>query len=597
MPARLTILHLEDDPAEARPVRDALETSGLDADVTVVENREAFVAALDGSRFDAILADYGVPGFTGLDALEIARARHEDVPFIFLTGAVDAELAVETLKRGATDCLLKDRLHRLAPAISQAVADAAQRKRSQQVERGLRESKEELLHAKEDLEARVKERTSELSWSVEMLQEEVARRVLAEESLRERSAKLQALAAELTLTEHRERRRLSQVLHDGLQQILVGAKYRLAQLQRAPLHEPHRSLEEIVNLIDEALETSRSLTAELSPTILRAGLAPALEWLVGRMQDEHGLTLDLRIEPQAEAATEDGKLVLFQAVRELIFNVVKHAGIRSASISVVRRDGEVRITVADKGFGFDSTRQPLADRHGGFGLFSLGERLALIGGRLEIDSAPGRGSRINVTAPAREEPEEADEADRVSARGGGAPGFERSATGGETRIRVLLVDDHAVVRQGLVRLILQVPDMVVVGEAPDGESAVARARELTPDVILMDIGLPGMDGIGATRIIHADQPDVHIVGLSMYEGKDQAAAMLEAGAVAYLSKSGPAHAVIDAIRACGSRKKGSDETRPGDLVLQDGIESGDGSERRKGDRRSPAPTGAASGER
>lgn len=117
-------------------------------------------------------------------------------------------------------------------------------------------------------------------------------------------------------------------------------------------------------------------------------------------------------------------------------------------------------------------------------------------------------------------------------------------------IRILLADDHAVMRQGLAASLSQEPDIVIVGEAVDGKMAVERAKSLQPDVILMDISMPHLGGIEATREIHLQLPNVRVIALSMFEEDDFAHAMLEAGAVAYLSKSCSMEALTSTIRRC-----------------------------------------------
>jgi DNA-binding NarL/FixJ family response regulator len=118
------------------------------------------------------------------------------------------------------------------------------------------------------------------------------------------------------------------------------------------------------------------------------------------------------------------------------------------------------------------------------------------------------------------------------------------------KLRIVLVDDHAVVRRGLVGLFRTEPDIEIVGEACDGESAVYLIREVQPDFALMDVNMPGMSGIQATRIIHSELPRVRIIGLSMFQTEELSAAMQEAGAVDYVCKSAPFEAIIAAIRAC-----------------------------------------------
>lgn len=127
---------------------------------------------------------------------------------------------------------------------------------------------------------------------------------------------------------------------------------------------------------------------------------------------------------------------------------------------------------------------------------------------------------------------------------------EGKPSGANNKIRILLVDDHMVVRQGLAELLCIEPDFEIVGQTSDGESAIGLIRELEPNVVLMDINMPRMDGIEATRIIHREFPEVCIIGLSMFQESERAAVMREAGAMNYLSKSGPSEAVIAAIRTC-----------------------------------------------
>jgi CheY-like chemotaxis protein len=352
----------------------------------------------------------------------------------------------------------------------------------------------------------------------------------------------------LTLAEQRERQKLARVLHDGLQQVLVAGKLRLAMMERSHDLSARRVAQEVSELLSDSIETSRRLTAELSPPVLEeSGLVAALEWLARWVEDKHQLTMHLEAQGPDAIVGQDIAIMLFHATRELLFNVVKHAGVKSARVQVVRADGDVRITVTDEGAGFD----PAAIRNGRgvsgrFGLFSICERLGMLGGRLEIDSTPGQGSRFTLIAPLAAPP-----ADEALARGRSHVSVvlpHPDARVAEGAIRVVLVDDHVIVRQGLAGLLCAEPDIAIVGEASDGASAVTLVRRVRPDVVLMDISMPGMNGIEATRIIHAEMPDVRVVGLSMFDQADQADAMRLAGAVGYLSKSGPASALVEALR-------------------------------------------------
>ncbi len=265
----------------------------------------------------------------------------------------------------------------------------------------LQRTNSELLQLTLELDARVARQTAELAQTVDALKAEVAKRALAEEVLWQRSLQLRALASELTLAEQRERRRLAEVLHDDLQQLLVGARLQLNGLQRVPEQTVSQTALDVEELINQALAVSRSLTHELSPPILHEGeLVPALEWLAHWMHQRHGLQVTVTTTEPITPASDDLRVMLFQAVRELLFNVVKHAQVPTATLSVVRHGDQVQIVVEDKGTGFDPARLPGGSEGGrGFGLFSIRERLELIGGSLEIESAPGKGSRFTLLVP------------------------------------------------------------------------------------------------------------------------------------------------------------------------------------------------------
>jgi PAS domain S-box-containing protein len=213
--------------------------------------------------------------------------------------------------------------------------------------------------------------------------------------------RLRALAGELTLTERRERQRLSKILHDHIQQLLVGAKYRLHAIPPSGNDASRSVVREIEQLLNECIGNSRTLTAELSPPILHEGrLCDTLEWLAEWMEDKHGLTVDLDLQVESEAVPQDLKLLLFESTKELLFNIVKHAGVKSATLGL-RRLGEngLQVEIADRGVGFDPQALDAAGSKGGFGLFSIRHRMELIGGRLEIASGTGEGTRLCLSVP------------------------------------------------------------------------------------------------------------------------------------------------------------------------------------------------------
>jgi CheY-like chemotaxis protein len=385
----------------------------------------------------------------------------------------------------------------------------------------------------------------------------------ARETLEHRSAQLRTLAFELTHAEERERRRLAQAIHDHLQQLLVGAKLCAERLnQHARTKTAQSTLQQLVGFLTESLDAARTLTFELSPPILYdAGLAEALKWLGRWMKTTHDLTVEVQVDPDAEPENVSIRILLFQSSRELLFNVVKHAQVTRASMTLSREGDMARIVVRDEGVGFDP-KQGLDDGNitGGFGLFSVRGRLDLLGGRMEVESMPGKGSTFNLYAPLvkplGDEPE-----DRITIHHPSAPHPQAAATehrpapktgSQDKKIRIMLADDHPLIRQGLIRLLHEQEDFKVVGEAEDGLAAIEMVRELQPDLVLMDVNMPRMNGVQATAQLSSEFPHVKVIGLSMHEEADRGAEMLRAGAQLYLNKAGASSTLISSIRNCVS---------------------------------------------
>ena len=395
----------------------------------------------------------------------------------------------------------------------------------------------ELREAHGELEKRVSQRTAELD---------------------QRNQQLARLTTELTISEQRERRRLADLLHDHLQQLLAGARLNLDMAAQEYKPSQDSSLVSAYELVSQSLETSRTLSAELSPPVLfMHGLAEAFHWLARWMEKTHKLHVHLHADPKAEPAQEELKILLFQSVRELLFNVVKHAGTNAARVKLQQIDQHSVIVVSDKGIGFDPQGLWENDRAAdkSYGLFNIRERLLVLGGDFDIQSRPGAGTTVRISAPlqtsafaAPEKKAQPDAAEQPSS-GRFEPANQNSSSG---PIRVMLVDDHAVMRKGLSSLLSRNNDIDIVAEAADGAEAVEASQRINPDVILMDISMPVMDGIEATRRIILKQPHIRIIALSVHAAEDQAHKMQSAGAVAYLSKTGNPDQIVSAIRQqCG----------------------------------------------
>ena len=350
--------------------------------------------------------------------------------------------------------------------------------------------------------------------------------------------RLRALVGELTRAEERERRRLAAELHDGLTQTLTLSRMNVSRASRL-LDEGadrRRVIEVLVqtqSTLDSSIAYTRTLIGELSPRVLYDfGLAVALQWLGDQMRS-HGLQVTIAGDPDCLDLRDDQTVLVFQAVRELLWNVVKHAESAHADLSWHVEVGELRVTVEDAGRGFADVRSA---RSGGFGLLSIRERVALQGGQLDVRSERGRGTKVTLQLPLEAVGEAATAADR---KPWGEPSASKS-------IRVVLVDDHSMVREGLCRMLDKHRNLAIVGEAGDGLDAVELVESCVPDVVIMDVNLPRINGIEATRRILDRLPRTIVIGISSGADEFVAKAMKAAGAVTCLMKE---RAVEDLYRA------------------------------------------------
>ena len=176
---------------------------------------------------------------------------------------------------------------------------------------------------------------------------------------------------------------------------------RIGALRHAPLEPLRKAALEADKLLAECIGTSRSLTCELSPPVLHdGGLVEAMEWLSQWVGQKYGLNVQIHTQGENVAQTEDLKVLLFQSLRELLFNVVKHAKVKTAKVQVERSPQGIKITVTDRGRGFQLGKlRAHGAKEGGFGLFSIRERLEMLGGGLEIKSALGKGSEFTLHVP------------------------------------------------------------------------------------------------------------------------------------------------------------------------------------------------------
>ncbi len=240
---------------------------------------------------------------------------------------------------------------------------------------------------------------------IELHRDELEQRVSERTAMaEERAAQLQALARQLTQVEETERQRLADILHDELQQLLVGAKYHLGLLRRK-LNEPEQAeniIYTINQMIEEAATQSRDLSHELSPPALRRkGLIQALQSLISQIQEKHQLHVQFEYNAEAEPRDENVKTILYKCAQELLFNVVKHAHASTVWLNLRRDNESLYMQISDNGCGFPQDITPGNDHaiFTGFGLLRIQERIRSLGGDLLIHSHPGQGSSFNIVLP------------------------------------------------------------------------------------------------------------------------------------------------------------------------------------------------------
>ena len=267
-----------------------------------------------------------------------------------------------------------------------------------------KQAEETLKTSHDSLETWVSERTRQLMRSNQQLKQEVEERLRTERSLLKHQVQLRKLSSALVQTEERERRRISSAIHDGIGQTLAATKIKLDAMR---VSLPAKSeivgqLDDVRRLISNAIQETRTLTFELSPPILyEIGLLPALEWLAEQFKRRYDLQIAVAGDGCDQSMAVPVRVFLFQAVRELCFNIVKHARAESASVTIRREvSGGIFCEVADNGAGFiTSNHTTNGDAAMGFGLFGIREQLRHYGGTLTLVTSPGAGTRVTLRLP------------------------------------------------------------------------------------------------------------------------------------------------------------------------------------------------------
>ncbi|HEV2473150.1 MAG TPA: hybrid sensor histidine kinase/response regulator transcription factor, partial [Chthonomonadales bacterium] len=354
-----------------------------------------------------------------------------------------------------------------------------------------------------------------------------------------------------------ERFRLSAEMHDTVAQSLGALVLQLettADLLRSQDVEGAATcLETATARARRALQETRRVVQGLPPDLLLSlTLQEAIQRELAILAESGSVTTEFILTGQEQNLTTEQRTALLRIAQESFANISKHAGAARVRAGVDYAEETVTLLVEDNGSGFNPSAVETGS-NGGYGLFGMRERARQLGGELVIDSRLGWGTRVVAVIPYRVSAARP-HAERAAAAASSSPPeseAQSSATEADP-IRVLIVDDHAVTRQGLKSVLQAEQGIVVVGEAGDGAEAIRAAIELTPDVVLMDLQMPVVDGFTAMSELKQAQPDLPVVVLTTFETQESVAGAAKAGAKGYVLKDSPPAELVAAVRAARS---------------------------------------------
>ena len=359
----------------------------------------------------------------------------------------------------------------------------------------------------------------------------------------ERKMEVQGLRHALLQAERQERARLGRLVHDDLQQLIVALRLKSSIYRDTASSESERnSYQELVQMSDEALVSARDLVMRLRPPGERQGsLLDMLSMITAQFNQRYGLTVKVKSTGFIEPKHVEVRLLVFRAIRELLFNIVKYAQVEEAEVKLWNEADFDHFMVSDQGVGFDVEQLPVNSKYiqTGLGLLGMKEQFTLIGGLIDIHSVLGQGASIKVSVPnttayeTRELPLKDEYIEVHSQSQSKSTLFKRKHLVGSTDIvsqyKILIVDDNLALRQMLTQIFQDLPEFIAVKEASSGPEAVEISSQSPVDLILIDYSLPGFDGAEATRQICAKHPSQKVIGFTSFDLPEVIRSFEEAG--------------------------------------------------------------------
>ena len=481
----IRILHLEDDRTDADLVRSILRSDGVDCEIQHAKSREEFERALTQSDFDLIISDYSIPQYTGFSALEFARGTVPTVPFILLSGTLGEELAVESLRAGATDYLLKDRLHRLVPAVRRAVRDAQEKIEKKKIEtQFLRNQRMESIGA--------------LAGGIAHdLNNILAPIIMAAQLLR---AKLHD-ESDLKLVDTLETS--AQRGAGMVKQVLTFA--RGAEGERTAIH-PRHLIAELRGMIAHTFPRSIEIKQKIAKDL----------WCIqGDATQLYQVLMNLAV--NARDAMPEGGCLEFQAENALVdYRLTRY-------VADAKPGPYLRLSVRDSGSGippevierifepFFTTKAP--GKGTGLGLSTVLNIVKMHGGFVQVESAVGKGTQFNVYLPKYADSDTAITPARFP---------DLPAGKGEL---ILVADDELALRE-ITRMTLEHFGYRVC-TAADGNEAVSifKQRRAEISALVIDLMMPFMDGAAAVLAIKGEDPHIRFIMCTGITDSDKLAAL------------------------------------------------------------------------
>jgi len=375
------------------------------------------------------------------------------------------------------------------------------------------------------------------------------------EALRVSELSLRQLSARLLKLQDEERRRIARDLHDTTGQkiaVLSMTLDRLAKLVDTRKVDVKDALAESRDVVVKIGEEIRTLSYLLHPPLLdECGLASAVLWYAEGFKKRSGIHLNVAIDEELVRLTTDAETALFRVLQESLTNVHRYSGSPSAEIRIFQSASKVHLEIVDHGKGVKSgTERPAFEGAPtlGVGIPGMRERIRQLGGQLEVEFS-NEGTRVYASLPTEPFTEESElfrDKENFQAKGRQRP---------EVRRRILIADDHEVMRRGVRGLVESQEEWSVCGEAIEGNEAISKTRELHPDLLILDVSMPGVSGIEAALQILKDDPNMKILFFTMYDSPQMMREISNVGAWGYVAKARAGNDLVDAVRIIFDGKK------------------------------------------